>query len=72
MGVIVMGCKSPVRDWRRQSFLAVQNSAEVIVLPSRDQREQEGPNDEEQGGAISQLATRELLEATCSAIGRRC
>ena len=62
--------RNPGTD-RCKPLWAVRESAEVVVLISRHQREQEGPNDEVQGGAIGSLATRELLAASRSVIGRR-
>lgn len=51
---------TPLSNRRR----AWQESAEVVVLSFRNQRKQEGPNDEEQGGAIGSLATKEPLAAS--------
>ena len=50
---------------------AVQNSAEVIVPNLEAQSRWEGPNNEEQGGAIGTLAAKEPLVASRSVFPRR-
>src|SRR6056297_3020449 len=56
---------------RRKPIWAVQKSAEVVIPNFDSQSKREGPNDEEQGGAIGSLATREPLGASRSVFSRR-
>src|SRR6056297_2441736 len=62
--------RNPGTD-RWKPLRAVQKSAEVMVPILERQSRREGPNDEEQGGAIGSLTAREPLGTSRPVLSRR-